>query len=91
VLADLRDSALRRIAARRGLVVPSLLADVRVEDQVVDEPPPETVLAAAGEMAEQAEAEADAGADAGATGEAAGGATGDGDAAPDGDTVEVRS
>jgi branched-chain amino acid transport system permease protein len=91
VLADLRDGALRRIAARRGLVVPSLLADVRVEDQVVDEPPPETVLAAAGEMAEQAEAEADAGADAGATGEAAGGATGDGDAAPDGDTVEVRS
>jgi branched-chain amino acid transport system permease protein len=56
VLADVRDGALRKIATRRGLVVPSLLADVRVEDQAVDEPPPETVLAAAGEIAEQAEA-----------------------------------
>jgi len=57
VLADLRDGTLRKIAVRRGIVVPSLLADVRVEDQVVDEPPPEDVLAAAGERAEQAEAE----------------------------------
>jgi branched-chain amino acid transport system permease protein len=33
VLADLRDGALRKIARRRGLVVPSLLADVRVEEE----------------------------------------------------------
>lgn len=32
VLADLRDGGLRWVARRRGLVVPSLLADVRVED-----------------------------------------------------------
>jgi branched-chain amino acid transport system permease protein len=56
VLADLRDGALRKIATRRGLVVPSLLADVRVEE-VADEPPAETVLAAAGEIAVLAEAE----------------------------------
>jgi branched-chain amino acid transport system permease protein len=56
VLADLRDGALRKIARRRELVVPSLLADVRVEDQAVDEPPPEDVLAEAGEMASEAEA-----------------------------------
>ena len=31
VLADLRDGALRGVARRRGLVVPSLLADVQVE------------------------------------------------------------
>jgi ABC-type branched-subunit amino acid transport system permease subunit len=31
LLSDLRDGALRRIARRRGLVVPSLLADVRVD------------------------------------------------------------
>jgi branched-chain amino acid transport system permease protein len=31
-LADLRDMALRFIARRRGIVVPSLLADVRVEE-----------------------------------------------------------
>ena len=30
LLADLRDGALRRVARRRGIVVPSLLADVRV-------------------------------------------------------------
>jgi branched-chain amino acid transport system permease protein len=58
VLADLRDGALRKIARRRELVVPSLLADVRVEDQAVDEPPPEDVLAEAGEMASEAEAAA---------------------------------
>jgi branched-chain amino acid transport system permease protein len=62
VLADLRDGALRRIATRRGLVVPSLLADVRV-DEPVDEPPEETVLAEAGELAERAEAGTDAGTD----------------------------
>jgi branched-chain amino acid transport system permease protein len=56
VLADVRDGGLRRIAARRGLVVPSLLADVRVDDAAAaDEPPPEDVLLAAGELAEQAE------------------------------------
>lgn len=54
VLADLRDGALRKIATRRGLVVPSLLADVRVEE-TADEPPDEDVLVAAGELAEQAE------------------------------------
>jgi branched-chain amino acid transport system permease protein len=99
VLADLRDGTLRKIAARRGLVVPSLLADVRVEE-VADEPPPETVLAAAGEIAAQAETEPD-----GADGTEA--ATGsrdaptaadeaDPDAGPEtdpetDDTVEVRS
>jgi branched-chain amino acid transport system permease protein len=54
LLADVRDGLLRRIAMRRGLVVPSLLADVRVEEEA-DEPPAETVLAAAGELAELAE------------------------------------
>ena len=56
VLADLRDGALRKIATRRGMVVPSLLADVRVEE-VADAPPEETVLAEAAEIAELAEAE----------------------------------
>ena len=32
VLADLRDAALRRVAARRQLVVPSLVADVRIAE-----------------------------------------------------------
>jgi branched-chain amino acid transport system permease protein len=54
VLADVRDGALRRIALRRGLVVPSLLADVRVEE-LAEAPPEEDVLAAAGELAEEAE------------------------------------
>jgi branched-chain amino acid transport system permease protein len=53
VLADVRDGALRRVAKRRGLIVPSLLADVRVED--LEEAPPEPVLAAAGEIAELAD------------------------------------
>jgi branched-chain amino acid transport system permease protein len=56
VLADLRDGALRKIATRRGIVVPSLLADVRVEE-VADQPPEETVLAEAAEIAELAEAD----------------------------------
>ncbi len=103
VLADLRDGALRKIATRRGLVVPSLLADVRVEDEAVDEPPPETVLAKAGEIAELAEA--DTGADADGDGDTDAGATAgahpngtpadapatDDDASPDDTTVEVRS
>ena len=60
VLADVRDAALRRVAKRRHLVVPSLLADVRVDDgeaplAAADEPPVEEVLLTAGEMAEQAE------------------------------------
>jgi ABC-type branched-subunit amino acid transport system permease subunit len=33
-----RDRYLRRVADRRGLVVPSLVADVRVEDEVAPEP-----------------------------------------------------
>ena len=99
VLADLRDGALRKIATRRGMVVPSLLADVRVEEPA-DEAPAETVLAAAGELAEQAEqadedgdgapgpgADAHAGTGAGA----ANGAAGNGTPASDDDTVEVRS
>ncbi|HKE73910.1 MAG TPA: ABC transporter permease [Acidimicrobiales bacterium] len=53
VLADVRDGALRRVAKRRGLIVPSLLADVRVED--LEEAPPEPVLARAGEIAELAD------------------------------------
>jgi branched-chain amino acid transport system permease protein len=58
VLADVRDGALRRIAQRRHLIVPSLLADVRVEE-AADAPPEEEVLAAAAEIAEEAEAEAE--------------------------------
>jgi hypothetical protein len=38
ILYDLRDALLRRYAKSRGLIVPSLLADVRVEDE---EPPPD--------------------------------------------------
>jgi branched-chain amino acid transport system permease protein len=60
VLADVRDGALRRIAQRRHLIVPSLLADVRVEE-AADAPPEEEVLAAAAEIAEEAEAEAEIG------------------------------
>jgi len=59
VLADVRDGALRRVARRRGLVVPSLLADVRVEEA---EPPAEEVLAAAGEKATETELRTEAGA-----------------------------
>jgi branched-chain amino acid transport system permease protein len=80
VLADLRDGALRKIATRRGIVVPSLLADVRVEE-VADEPPEETVLAEAAEIAELAEA--DAGDDAGAA-DAEVAQRRDGDAVPNG-------
>jgi len=85
VLADLRDGALRKIAARRDLVVPSLLADVRVED----EPPPEDVLAEAG-----ARAEGDGRADGAATGGGAAGTTPNGAGTAgtgDDETVEVRS
>jgi branched-chain amino acid transport system permease protein len=88
VLADLRDGALRKIATRRGMVVPSLLADVRVEE-VVDEPPPEPVLAAAAENVEHAEANgADPGDDQTVDGH---NGDGDGDIPADDDTVEVRS
>lgn len=52
VLADLRDGALRRVARRRALVVPSLVADVRVDDDVAAaEPPPEDALPVAGARA----------------------------------------
>jgi flagellar biosynthesis/type III secretory pathway protein FliH len=49
------------VAKRRRLVVPSLVADVRVDEAeaplaTADEPPVEEVLLAAGEKAEQAEA-----------------------------------
>lgn len=85
VLADLRDGALRKIAGRRDLVVPSLLADVRVED----EPPPEDVLAEAG-----ARAEGDGRAGGAATGGGAGTATPNGagtDGTGDDETVKVWS
>jgi ABC-type branched-subunit amino acid transport system permease subunit len=59
VLADVRDGALRRVARWRGLVVPSLVADIRVDEvagtRAADEPPVEEVLLAAGEKAEEAE------------------------------------
>ena len=52
VLYDTRDWLLRQIAKRRGLVVPSLLADVRVE-----EPVPEPLVEEAEEAAERAPVE----------------------------------
>jgi ABC-type branched-subunit amino acid transport system permease subunit len=52
VLYDTRDWLLRQIAKRRGLVVPSLVADVRVE-----EPVPEPLREEAEEAAERAPAE----------------------------------
>ena len=52
VLYDVRDWLLRQIAKRRGLVVPSLVADVRVE-----EPVPEPLVEAAEEAAERAPVE----------------------------------
>ena len=33
ILYDIRDFLLREVAKRRGIVVPSLLADVRVEEE----------------------------------------------------------
>jgi branched-chain amino acid transport system permease protein len=52
VMYDARDWILRRIAERRGILVPSLLADRRIE-----EPIPEPVLEEATEAAERAPAE----------------------------------
>jgi branched-chain amino acid transport system permease protein len=52
VLYDTRDWLLRQVAKRRRLVVPSLVADVRVE-----EPVPEPLLEEAEEAAERAPAE----------------------------------
>jgi branched-chain amino acid transport system permease protein len=52
VLYDTRDWLLRQIAKRRGLVVPSLVADVRVE-----EPIPEPIREEAEEAAERAPVE----------------------------------
>ena len=52
VLYDIRDWLLRQVAKRRKLVVPSLVADVRVE-----EPVPEPVRETADEAAERAPAE----------------------------------
>jgi branched-chain amino acid transport system permease protein len=51
VLMDLRDGALRRVARRRGLVVPSLVADVRVEVTAAEE----EALTHAAESVEEAE------------------------------------
>jgi hypothetical protein len=51
VLYDTRDWLLRQVAKRRKLVVPSLVADVRVE------PVPEPLLEEAEEAAERAPAE----------------------------------
>jgi branched-chain amino acid transport system permease protein len=83
VLADLRDGALRKIATRRGIVVPSLLADVRVEE-VADQPPEETVLAEAAEIAELAEADDTGAADGGTPARVA-----SADGAPPGDAETV--
>jgi branched-chain amino acid transport system permease protein len=52
VLYDTRDWLLRQVAKRRGIVVPSLVADVRVE-----EPVPEPLLEEAEEAAERAPVE----------------------------------
>jgi hypothetical protein len=52
VLYDVRDWCLRQIAKRRRLVVPSLVADMRVE-----EPVPEPMLEEAEEAEERAPAE----------------------------------
>ena len=49
IIYGIRDGYLRRVARRRGLVVPSLVADVRVEGE--DRPPDEQVLAEAAEAA----------------------------------------
>ncbi len=56
VLADVRDGGLRWVARRRGLVVPSLLADVRVEVTAEEE----VALTQAVEAVVEAEAEAEA-------------------------------
>lgn len=48
-LADARDSMLRWIAKRRGIVVPSLLADVRVEDASIPEAEAAKIVEAAEE------------------------------------------
>jgi branched-chain amino acid transport system permease protein len=49
ILADLRDGALRRVADRRKLVVPSLVADVRVADESVLSPTEAAEALSAGE------------------------------------------
>ena len=51
MLYDSRDWLLRQVAKRRKLVVPSLVADVRV-----DEPVPEPLIEEAEEAAERAPA-----------------------------------
>jgi branched-chain amino acid transport system permease protein len=45
-LVSVRDAALRRVAERRGIVVPSLVADVRTEDTDDDRPEDEVNLLA---------------------------------------------
>jgi hypothetical protein len=43
IIADVRDGALRWVARRRKLVVPSLVADVRVEDDLLSMVPQDTI------------------------------------------------
>jgi branched-chain amino acid transport system permease protein len=54
LLADLRDAGLRRLATRRGIVVPSLLADVRVDAAAEDRSLEHAVAAAKAEKARPA-------------------------------------
>jgi branched-chain amino acid transport system permease protein len=60
MLADVRDGALRWVARRRGLVVPSLLADVRVEVSAEDEVAVSQAADAVAEAIEDAEPAASA-------------------------------
>jgi len=48
IIADVRDGALRWVARRRKLVVPSLVADVRVEDDLLSMVPQDTIEPAPG-------------------------------------------
>jgi branched-chain amino acid transport system permease protein len=65
LLFQLRDAALRRIAERRNILVPSLVADRRIDDEIVLEPPPvparPTVESSVEASAEPGEAELTAG------------------------------
>ena len=65
LLADMRDGALRRVARRRGIVVPSLLADVRV---VADEDTSLEAAVAAAKAEDDALTRVTAGVGAGASG-----------------------
>jgi branched-chain amino acid transport system permease protein len=74
VMAELRDMALRWVAKRRGIIVPSLLADVRVQDE--PDPPlaPDGAAAHAADDVQDAVTATDAdGADAAEAGATSGG------------------